>query len=269
VFQFGGAIPPYDLTRQNSTTFFKDASGEPAIAEGSAGLHVVFHDSDLGLELARNRRPALPVIREIKWLGAFERVVSYGVGLSTPACLRVRELSNPPRLVIEFSRTAQSVAPSPSVAPSQPTENLGPFACTDRSVEPRPGVSAGLTHVRHAHHPGYDRVVFEFDASRVPVYEVTQQASTQFVRDASGQPVTLKGSAGVRVRLRGATAQTYSESRDITTGLPIAVQLVQLGDYEGVTTWGIGLSRAACFRVLELSNPTRLVIDFQTPEAVG
>src|SRR5207302_1123663 len=42
-------------------------------------------------------------------------------------------------------------------------------------------------------------------------------------------------------------------------------EVEQLGDFEAVLSWGAGLSRASCLRTLELSNPTRLVIDVQTP----
>jgi hypothetical protein len=42
-------------------------------------------------------------------------------------------------------------------------------------------------------------------------------------------------------------------------------EVEQLGDFEAVLSWGAGLSRPSCIRTLELSNPTRLVIDVQTP----
>ncbi|HYM66570.1 MAG TPA: hypothetical protein VEW68_04715, partial [Patescibacteria group bacterium] len=38
----------------------------------------------------------------------------------------------------------------------------------------------------------------------------------------------------------------------------------QTQDFEGYVSWGIGLSRAACFRTFTLQDPVRLVIDFQT-----
>jgi len=62
-------------------------------------------------------------------IGDFERVVSYGIGLANPACLRVFELSGPTRLVIDVQTPADapaaaaepSAAPSQSMAPSQST----------------------------------------------------------------------------------------------------------------------------------------------------
>jgi len=46
-------------------------------------------------------------------------------------------------------------------------------------------------------------------------------------------------------------------------------QVTQLGDFERTLTWGIGLNRQACYRTVELGNPTRLALDFETPPAAG
>ena len=43
----------------------------------------------------------------------------------------------------------------------------------------------------------------------------------------------------------------------------LAAQTV--GDFEAVLSWGAGLTRESCLRTLELSNPSRLVVDVQTP----
>ena len=42
-------------------------------------------------------------------------------------------------------------------------------------------------------------------------------------------------------------------------------EVANIGNFERVVSYGVGLKTAACFRVLELSGPTRLVIDVQTP----
>jgi hypothetical protein len=128
-----------------------------------------------------------------------------------------------------------------------------------------------LTAVRVAHQPGFDRIVFEFapqagGVAHIPAYTVSRQASAQFVKDPSGQPVTMRGSAGLRIVFHGASgAISYTGSRDQTPNLPVVQEVEQLGDFEAVLSWGAGLSRASCLRVLELSTPTRLVIDVQTP----
>ena len=37
-----------------------------------------------------------------------------------------------------------------------------------------------------------------------------------------------------------------------------------IGDFEAVNIWLVGIDRARAFRVLELTGPTRIVLDVQT-----
>lgn len=132
------------------------------------------------------------------------------------------------------------------------------------------GVPATVSAVRVAHHNGYDRLVFEFAASAsgaVPAYQLTPQSSSHFTRDASGQLVTLQGSAGIRAVFRNTTVGSGVPG-DIKAGLPAIREVANIGDFERVTSYGIGLSSGACFRVSELTGPSRVVIDVQTaPDA--
>jgi hypothetical protein len=149
-------------------------------------------------------------------------------------------------------------------------DDLGPFTCTNKSggIANAPGTVAAI---RVAHHDGYDRLVFEFGpsaAGAVPQYELTRQSSATFIRDASGQPVKLDGSAGIRTVLRNSDIADGVPS-DLKPGLPEIREVVNIGNFERVVSYGIGLKDAACFRALELSGPTRLVIDVQTPAAAS
>lgn len=126
-----------------------------------------------------------------------------------------------------------------------------------------------LDAVRVAHHAGFDRVTFEFTTSAsqvgIPVYELSQQPSTQFIKDPSGLSVTLAGSAGLRLVFRDTSGYgIYSGSTDMRAQLVTVTQVMELGDFERVMTWGIGLNRASCYRTVELSSPPRLALDFQT-----
>ena len=273
VFDFNGGIPSYDLTRQESPRFVKAPSGQPVALDGSAGIKLTFRDADVQ-GVADDQKPGLLGVREIALLENFERVVSYGVGLSSSQCVRVLELSNPSRLVVDvITAPAASASPAPTPLPTAPqATDQGPFSCTDRSGGTDSGPAMQLTAVRVAHQPaGYDRIVFEFatpagGTTHMPAYTITRQASTKFVKDPSGIEVTLQGSSGLRIVFHGASgAQSYTGSRDLTPNLPVLKELEQIGDFEAVLSWGAGLSRAACIRTVELTSPTRLVVDVQTP----
>jgi hypothetical protein len=142
--------------------------------------------------------------------------------------------------------------------------DLAAFSCTDRAGGAA-SAAATIYDVRIAHHNGYDRLVIGFPtANTMPAYQLIRQATSTFIRDASGQPVTLDGSAGIRVVLRNADV-TQGAATAQKPGLPAIREVAQIGNFERVVSYGVGIATPACFRVLELSGPTRLVIDVQTP----
>ena len=272
VFDFNGGIPTWDLTRQESAKFVRDASGQEVTLDGSAGLKLVLRDVDLAAGAPTDSKPGLTSVREIAQLGNFERVLTYGIGLSSSQCVRVLQLTNS-RLVVDVAtNTSASTTAAPTPLPTQPSAtDLGAFSCVDHGGGTDSGPAMQFTAVRVAHQTGYDRIVFEFApqagaTAHIPAYTVSRQASAKFVKDPSGLPVTMRGSAGLRIVFHGASGATsYSGSRDQVVNLPVVEEVEQLGDFEAVLSWGAGMSQASCIRTLELSNPTRLVIDVQTP----
>jgi hypothetical protein len=101
-----------------------------------------------------------------------------------------------------------------------------------------------LVGVRAAHHPGFDRVVFDFRGG-VPA-NVRARYVDRLVGDASGLPVRIAGRAVLRVRFEPAkahdTAGPTAPSRR-AFALPNVMTAVRSGDFEAVTTYGIGLAR--------------------------
>ncbi len=143
-------------------------------------------------------------------------------------------------------------------------DNLGAFTCTNKSGGVA-GAAGTVSDIRTGHHDGYDRLVIEFATSNtMSQYQLTQQATSTFVRDASGQPVTLQGSAGIRAVLRN-TDIVDGTPTDLKPALPAIQEVANIGNFERVVSYGVGLAKPECFRVLELSGPTRLVIDVATP----
>jgi hypothetical protein len=104
-----------------------------------------------------------------------------------------------------------------------------------------PAVPA-LTQITAAHHPGYDRVVFQFRGG-VPAQHSARYVS-QVIADPSGLPVTVSGSARLLVRFSPATGHnaqglvTYGAAQR-TYALPEIIQVVKAGDFESVLTFGV------------------------------
>ena len=110
-FEFAGTgIPAYTITQQPGTHFTQDASGKPIDVQGIASLKIVFKNASgagtysgaTDFKLPPGGVPDKSSIVEVRNIGDFERVLSWGVGLNAkPACLLVREFAGAPRLVID------------------------------------------------------------------------------------------------------------------------------------------------------------------------
>lgn len=167
------------------------------------------------------------------------------------------------QLLISIAAASAAVAFSGIVTAS--ADSLGPFTCAGKAGGIS-GVPGTVSSIRASHHNGYDRLVIEFApsaAGAIPAYSLNPQASSTFTRDASGQPVTLDGTAGIKLVLRN-TTEGGGAPKDVKPALPAIREVANVGDFERVTSYGIGLSKTACFRALELNGPSRIVVDVQT-----
>ena len=115
VFEFGPSsvatpgtpgLPAYDLT---VVTQFVGISGRPVPVEGNAYLQARFRnastvDPNTGQQTftQSDLRPGLPIVREVKLVDDFERIMTWGIGLDHLVCARVTELSGPARLVVDL-----------------------------------------------------------------------------------------------------------------------------------------------------------------------
>ncbi|HKF77733.1 MAG TPA: hypothetical protein VKF59_16455 [Candidatus Dormibacteraeota bacterium] len=156
------------------------------------------------------------------------------------------------------STAATAPAPVPTEAP---VATLPGFSCASQAGGG--AGSAGLTGVRAGQQSGYDRFVIQFDGP-VPRYQVSPQSSPTFTTDPRGSAVTLTGTAGLRVTVSGVANWTALDGpTDLQTGGPALSEARQVGAFEGVVTWGLGLAHAGCFRAYTLTGPYRLVVDVQ------
>ena len=129
-----------------------------------------------------------------------------------------------------------------------------------------------LVDVRTGSHPGFDRVVFEFRGA-VPEHRVDYV--DQLVQDGSGNPVAVAGGADLAVVFEGANAHDMDSGnptvspRRFSPGLPAVKELAQVGDFEAVVSYGIGVDRERPVTVSTLSGPSRLVVDVSTAGSGG
>lgn len=125
-----------------------------------------------------------------------------------------------------------------------------------------------LVAIRAAHHPGFDRLVFEFRGG-LPAQRSARYVS-QVIDDPSGKVVPLVGSARLLVRFFAADGHnsqghiTYGPTRR-TFALPGLIQVANAGDFEAVLSFGAGVARKEPFHLFTLTNPSRVVIDISTP----
>ncbi|GAA2154036.1 hypothetical protein GCM10009844_39300 [Nocardioides koreensis] len=122
-----------------------------------------------------------------------------------------------------------------------------------------------LVGVRAAHHAGFDRVVLDFRGG-LPS-SVRAHYVKRLIADGSGKKVRIAGRAILSVRLEPADAHDASGSatapRRVAFPLPNVMTAVRAGDFEAVTTYGIGLAKRTPFHVFTLQDPDRVVVDIK------
>ena len=110
VLQFDSKVPAYTVKRQAKPVFTTTGSGQSLTLSGASGAIVQIHSAtEAGTYNGPTDlpHPEFAVLAEARLTGDYEGYVSWGLGLSQPACLRAFTLSDPARLVIDF-KTASS-----------------------------------------------------------------------------------------------------------------------------------------------------------------
>ena len=121
-----------------------------------------------------------------------------------------------------------------------------------------------LVAVRAAHRGDVDRVVFEFRGG-LPADRQVGYVDRLFA-DGSGRRVHVAGRALLRVRFEPAAAHTdqgvpTAAPRRVAFALPNVLTAVRSGDFEAVTTYGLGLATRTPVRVTTLQAPPRVVVE--------
>jgi hypothetical protein len=121
-----------------------------------------------------------------------------------------------------------------------------------------------LREVRSARNEGFDRVVFQFDGDQVPGYHL-EYIDKPVIKCGSGDPTPIAGQGWLQVRMQPAQAhadgQVTVAERERMPKLPVLEELELTCDFEGEVTWVLGVKHPNKYRVMELKEPTRLVVD--------
>ncbi|HEV8535288.1 MAG TPA: hypothetical protein VGR87_06145 [Candidatus Limnocylindria bacterium] len=114
VFEFGQSaapgpfgVPAYSIETANSLS---GPSGQPVPIQGNALFGVRFQNASTqnpngtpSYTGSTDIRPATPLIKQVKLVEDFERVLVWGVGLERLVCPTVLTLSSPIRVVLDFA----------------------------------------------------------------------------------------------------------------------------------------------------------------------
>lgn len=175
------------------------------------------------------------------------------------------ESASAPVLFPEPVDTAPWVPETPTTVP---TAALGEW--TSGIVDqPRPRVlMTTLTSVRVARHPGFDRVVLEFPGDELPGYHV-EYLDRPVRACGSGETVNVDGDAWLSIRLTPSQAHDESgratlRGRSIRPSAANLLELRMICDFEGQVEWVFGVRSPTPYRVLELTQPARIVVDVES-----
>ena len=109
VMQFDSPVPQYTVKRQAKPVFTQAGSGQTITLSGTAGVLVTVKSASQSATYSGSTdftQAGFPVLKEARLTGDFEGTVSWGLGLGSPACMRVFTLAGPARLVIDFATTS-------------------------------------------------------------------------------------------------------------------------------------------------------------------
>jgi hypothetical protein len=169
------------------------------------------------------------------------------------------------RARLELRRVRRAIAAVAALAASlcfaAAAFGLPPFTTAPKSSTPTGG-QAELFATAAGCHATFDRFVVRGRLA-TPGYDV--RYVSKIVADGSGQTISLLGTKRIRVVIRPARGHTSGGTNLLPSTLtPMCSNLRQVkkaGDFEGVVSYGLGLSRKTGFRVFRLTSPTRVVID--------
>jgi len=170
-----------------------------------------------------------------------------------------------------FVGDSAPAAPAPAAADTPPAEPRQPFTgqWTARNTEMERNGPVGIVRgVRVAQNQGFDRLVVDFGpGASIPGWKL-EYVDRPVRQCGSGDATEVAGQGWLHLRLR--TAQAHDDdgratvaNREMHLDNPIVREVEIVCDFEGDVEIVLGVSTPNPYRVLELQNPSRLVVDVQ------
>ncbi len=154
-----------------------------------------------------------------------------------------------------------------ATAAAAPAAQQKPYCGITWGSQPKQAGSMVQTRVRDVRagqHPCFDRLVIDLGAGHRPGYSV--RYVKQIVQDASGKPIPVKGGAKLSIAIQAPARSGFpANSHNLVnvTGFRTFRQVVGAGSFEGITSFGLGVSYKLPFRVFIVKVPgaSHVVID--------
>jgi hypothetical protein len=162
---------------------------------------------------------------------------------------------------------APAASDTPPPAKAQEPAGTGQWTASTSEVE-RGGGPAVVRGLRVARNDGFDRVVIDLgQGASIPGWKIEYVDRAE--RCGSGDAVDVAGQGRLSIRLR--TAQAHDDAgsptvrqREMTfNSMGVLRQMKMICDFEGDVEILLGVAKPSPYRVLELQNPSRLVVDVQ------
>ena len=183
---------------------------------------------------------------------------------TTPASANSAPAISPTATPSATQPPAVSTAASESGDTSAP-DFEGTTGVTEKKRGARPPVI--LRAVRAAKHDNYDRVVFEFAGNGLPGYRIAY-LDKPARNCGAGEVVSVGGNGSMFIQILPANAHTPTgeatiSERERQLNLPVMKEMKLICDFEADVQWVLGVTSPNRYRVLELLNPSRLVVDIK------
>ncbi len=172
-----------------------------------------------------------------------------------------------PDTVASTASPAQATDTGPEAVASNTKAATPIFEATTGITERRYGGGGVVTQtgVRTGKQEGFDRIVFEFSGARLPGYHI-EYVDGPVRHCGSGAIARVEGARRLLIRMMPARAHddagnaTFAQQAP-APGLEVIRSARVICDFEAQIEWAIGVTHARGYRVLELREPTRLVVD--------